>query len=479
MAHDVFISYAARDKAIADAVCATLERRRIRCWIAPRDVLPGRPFPEALIDAINHSRLLVLVFSSGSNESPQVMREVERAVSKGLPIIPLRIEDVPLSPAMEYFISAPHWLDALTPPLEAHLERLADTVEALFAVGAGEGAGGQEAPAPPPPSPAPRQARRSLPTALLLLGALAAGVLLGLALSRRAAPAPQPAATSTQRAALPTPAAAAAGLPVTAEAAAATAATAAAAVATEMAGGAPLTTAASFPTRLPPPENPPPGTPGPPPTYRLPFPGPEGLASDGTQLWARFGQRLVRLEEVAGEGRMRAAEEREAPAGRGLAWDATRQGYWAVQGPEVALLDREWRPVAAYALPEALQVNCLAAGEACLWAGTGDGPLYKLQPDDGAHTLEVVDSYAAPPGEFTHRAVNGLAWDGDRLWVLVDNVLSALDATGRPAARVKLPSGGQQFSWYGWRGLAWDGCYLWAAHGEADVVCRVDPGVCR
>lgn len=133
MAHDVFISYSAKDKAVADAVCATLEGSKIRCWIAPRDVLPGISYAKALIQALNRSRLLVLVFSASSNDSPQVMREVERAVNKGIPIIPFRIENVTPSEAMEYFLSAPHWLDALTPPLKKHLQRLTDTVQVLLA----------------------------------------------------------------------------------------------------------------------------------------------------------------------------------------------------------------------------------------------------------------------------------------------------------------------------------------------------------
>ena len=41
MAHDIFISYAHQDRTIANAVCATLEAHGIRCWIAPRDILPG------------------------------------------------------------------------------------------------------------------------------------------------------------------------------------------------------------------------------------------------------------------------------------------------------------------------------------------------------------------------------------------------------------------------------------------------------
>jgi class 3 adenylate cyclase/predicted ATPase len=132
MAHDVFISYSVQDKVVADAVCAILEGRKIPCWIAPRDLLPGVPYAGALIDALNESRVLILVFSSASNDSPHVAREVERAVSKRIPIVPLRIEDVPPSKAMEYCISAHHWLDALTPPLEKHLQRLADAVQHLL-----------------------------------------------------------------------------------------------------------------------------------------------------------------------------------------------------------------------------------------------------------------------------------------------------------------------------------------------------------
>jgi hypothetical protein len=137
MAHDVFISYAAEDKPTADAVCARLEVHRIRCWIAPRDVLPSMDYGQALVEAIRHSRLMILVFSARSNDSPHVKREVERASSRGIPILPFRIEDVTLSASLEYFIAGSHWLDALTPPLERHLEHLAETVNLLLARTAG------------------------------------------------------------------------------------------------------------------------------------------------------------------------------------------------------------------------------------------------------------------------------------------------------------------------------------------------------
>ena len=136
MAHDVFISHSAQDKAVADAVCAALERAAVRCWIAPRDVQPGRSFAGEITRAIQQSKVMVLIFSGSSNNSQQVLREVQLAVSSHLHILQFRIEDVRPNDDLTYFLSTPHWLDAMTPPLETHLERLVTAVQALL--GAGE-----------------------------------------------------------------------------------------------------------------------------------------------------------------------------------------------------------------------------------------------------------------------------------------------------------------------------------------------------
>lgn len=132
MAYDVFVSYSSKDKPAADATCAALESKGIRCWIAPRDILPGADWGESIIDAIHGSRAMVLVFSANANLSPQIKREVERAVNAGMPVIPLRIENVVPTKALEYFLSSPHWLDAFTPPLERHLDYLADVIRHIL-----------------------------------------------------------------------------------------------------------------------------------------------------------------------------------------------------------------------------------------------------------------------------------------------------------------------------------------------------------
>jgi hypothetical protein len=130
MAHDVFISYATADLESAQAACASLESAGVRCWMAPRDIVPGMNFGEAVSDAIEHARLVVLVLSSHANASSFVALEVELAVSQRRPIIPLRIEPVTPSKKLILFISAAHWLNANRPPTTGDLDQLVAAVNA-------------------------------------------------------------------------------------------------------------------------------------------------------------------------------------------------------------------------------------------------------------------------------------------------------------------------------------------------------------
>lgn len=131
--HDVFISHSSKDKPVADAICNYLESREIRCWIAPRDILPGMQYQESIINAIDSSSIMVLVFSSDSNQSPHVLTEVNEAMSNNIIIIPFRVEDIQPSKSMKYLIGVPHWLDAITPPMEQHIQKLAETIKTLIA----------------------------------------------------------------------------------------------------------------------------------------------------------------------------------------------------------------------------------------------------------------------------------------------------------------------------------------------------------
>ena len=225
MTHDVFISHSSKDRAIGNAICSILEQHHIRCWIAPRDILPSSDYAESIVEAIGSSRLTVLVFSSNSNESPHVRREIERSASHGIPVLPFRVEQVQPSQALEYFISNAHWLDAMTPPFEQHLDHLVGTVQILLereAVAAGRASAGSGEsllpPAPPsstqPPPPIPAAApvlaappRRRPPTAVLAaIGAAALLVVAGgaILLGGVGRPGPSQAAVLPSASAAPT-----------------------------------------------------------------------------------------------------------------------------------------------------------------------------------------------------------------------------------------------------------------------------------
>jgi serine/threonine-protein kinase len=135
MESEVFISHASKDKPIADAICEQLESEGIKCWIAPRDIEAGSDWTEGIIRGIDSCRVFVLVFSESANASEHVRREVAKAVSLGLAVIPFRTEEVNPSSSLSYFLGTVHWLDAITPPLPKHLKALTERVRQMLASG--------------------------------------------------------------------------------------------------------------------------------------------------------------------------------------------------------------------------------------------------------------------------------------------------------------------------------------------------------
>jgi formylglycine-generating enzyme required for sulfatase activity len=132
MPHDVFISYVEEDRTQAIQTCDVLELAGIHCWIAPRDITPGRTWGAAIIEAITQCRVMVLIFSSRTNLSRQVARELERADSKRVRVVPFRIENAPPSGDLEFFLGSIQWVDAFEGPFETHLARLSKTLHALL-----------------------------------------------------------------------------------------------------------------------------------------------------------------------------------------------------------------------------------------------------------------------------------------------------------------------------------------------------------
>lgn len=131
MSQLVFISYSSKDKLVADAICSRLESQNIRCWIAPRDVNPGEDYSTQIVEALDRCSVVVIVFSSWANQSRHVKNEVDRAFNLNRIIIPFRVDKAEPDKGLAYYLAKTHWLDAITPPLDQHIRRLAQTINRL------------------------------------------------------------------------------------------------------------------------------------------------------------------------------------------------------------------------------------------------------------------------------------------------------------------------------------------------------------
>lgn len=132
MLYDVFISHSTLDKHVADAVCATLENSGIRCWIAPRDIIPGNDWASSITAAIKACRIMVLVFSENANQSSQVSKELNLAVSHNMMIIPFKIDNASPSGNMEYFLADTHWLDAIDGDMQQQIQKLKNVIISIL-----------------------------------------------------------------------------------------------------------------------------------------------------------------------------------------------------------------------------------------------------------------------------------------------------------------------------------------------------------
>jgi hypothetical protein len=84
---DVFISHSNQDKTVANAMRSRFEQAGNRCWIAPRDVRPGRNWGSEIIRGLDNAKVMIVVLSASANDSRPVKKEVERAFDKEIVII--------------------------------------------------------------------------------------------------------------------------------------------------------------------------------------------------------------------------------------------------------------------------------------------------------------------------------------------------------------------------------------------------------
>ena len=79
MADHVFISHASESLADAQALCALIEAKGVKAWIAPRDVRPGIDYSEELQSAIERCFAFAILVTEKANTAPYVRASRYRA----------------------------------------------------------------------------------------------------------------------------------------------------------------------------------------------------------------------------------------------------------------------------------------------------------------------------------------------------------------------------------------------------------------
>lgn len=104
--HQVFVSYANHNREYAEHVCSALENHGIGCWLAHRNIVPGTQWGTAILSAIETATVVLVIVSQQTFDSRHVIREVERADSKGKTILPLFVEDAQPRGVLEYYFGS-------------------------------------------------------------------------------------------------------------------------------------------------------------------------------------------------------------------------------------------------------------------------------------------------------------------------------------------------------------------------------------
>lgn len=136
---DVFISHhTASSLQVTKAVAHALERRKIRCWYAPRDTVSQ--YAGEIVRAINAVRIFLLILNSDASESFDVLNEFNVAAQRlrnreELTILSFRIDQkAELSDDMQYYGGRFHWINAVDPPLQARIDELVEKVASILGI---------------------------------------------------------------------------------------------------------------------------------------------------------------------------------------------------------------------------------------------------------------------------------------------------------------------------------------------------------
>lgn len=129
---DIFISYSSKDIELVKKICETLKQKNFSYWVAHENDNFGDHYAATIISQINEAKIFLVFVSKVSNLSTHVINEINSAVMRDKMIIPVILDDVKLSPAMEYYLASNHYL--IYSPSDDFTNQLTHRISSLLGV---------------------------------------------------------------------------------------------------------------------------------------------------------------------------------------------------------------------------------------------------------------------------------------------------------------------------------------------------------
>lgn len=161
----IFISHSSTNAKLAEAICNKIEKNGHECFLAPRNIRLGHEYASEIVMGIDNSNAMILILSNEAINSPHVLREIERAVSKSIPIIVYKIEEVELTKSMEYFLMTHQWITNPIGNYEDVINCINSLVESSPSIG-------------PVPNKKPIRRKYILPLVIVFSAILIAGAII-------------------------------------------------------------------------------------------------------------------------------------------------------------------------------------------------------------------------------------------------------------------------------------------------------------
>ncbi len=120
--YDVFISYSRKDSEIVNRIVQILSAKGICSWMDKDGIESGDSFKTVIVSAIERSGVFLFFSSISSNSSEWTVKEVNLAIYKKKPIIPIRLDETEYNPSILFDLVGLDYIDILTEQIESSIE---------------------------------------------------------------------------------------------------------------------------------------------------------------------------------------------------------------------------------------------------------------------------------------------------------------------------------------------------------------------